>query len=59
MTATATKDTFGIGAIELSVAFRAPLLLDDLVHYDEIFPDGVVNDNKNKPVGIKIISNKE
>ena len=36
-----------------------PLLLDDLVHYDEIFPDGVVNSNKNKPVGIVVVSNKE
>lgn len=36
-----------------------PLLLDDLVHYDEIFPDGVVNSDKNKPVGIVILSNKE
>ena len=30
ITATATKYTFRIGAMELSVAFRAPLLLDDL-----------------------------
>ena len=36
-----------------------PLLLDDLVHYDEIFPDGVVNSNKNKPVGVLVVSNKE
>jgi hypothetical protein len=36
-----------------------PLLLDDLVNYDKNFPDGEVNSEKNKPVGVVIRSNKD